>query len=416
LPAGVAQQLWLAFYPRAGFEPGEYRGALVIEPEHGDRLRVPLTLTVEPPVYPDEHTLALGMWDYTDRKGYVGLHAGNLAAAVAHMQSYGYNVPWASPGVLSRPGAEDFDADDKLTRQLDFSGLDAWVKMWPKAKYYAVFAHGPDNMAGAAAGTEQFNRRVGAWMRPAADHLRSMGVDLRRFLLLLVDEPGGGETDRLQLLWSRAVKASVPEFLIFTDPTHKAPHREGLKEMFEAADIICPYRTSYENGGQEVRDFYEELRAGGRQLWLYAIGAGPSRDYIAGARAQKWMVWAMQGAGSHFWSYGDVGRGGSRAGSWNTLAPTKALYTPVYLDADSVTDSKAWLAIIEGLQDYEYLRMLRDRVAETGKAGRQSPALERARTLLETLPNEIIRAAKAGDRASTDRGRLQVLDALMALQ
>jgi hypothetical protein len=33
----------------------------------------------------------------------------------------------------------------------------------------------------------------------------------------------------------------------------------------------------------------------------------------------------------------------------------------------------------------------------------------------ETLPTEIIKAALAGDRESTDRGRLQVLDALAAL-
>lgn len=36
----------------------------------------------------------------------------------------------------------------------------------------------------------------------------------------------------------------------------------------------------------------------------------------------------------------------------------------MYIDSMSVTDGKHWLAIIEGIQDYECLRMLRDRVAE----------------------------------------------------
>jgi hypothetical protein len=65
---------------------------------------------------------------------------------------------------------------------------------------------------------------------------------------------------------------------------------------------------------------------------------------------------------------------------------------------DSVCDGKHWLAIIEGIQDYEYLRMLRDRLAELEKAGRRSPALDRARKLLATLPPEAIEAADAGDR------------------
>lgn len=428
LPAGLARHLWLAFYPPASFTPGTYRGKLVVQPERGQRLQAPLTLTVEYLVYPDEHTLALGMWDYTNGNSQYGLKPSNLGAALKQMQSYGYNVPWASSGVLSSPVAADFDAKDKLTQPLDFSGLDAWLDRWPKAKYYAVYMYVSGNptrinFAGSEVGGEQFNRRVGAWMRAIAEHLRARGTAPRKLLLLPVDEPGGGDYDRWQYLWARAIKAAVPEFVVFCDPSNAMPHKTGLREMFESADILCPYRQHYVDGGEAVQGFYEELRAGGRTLFMYAIGAGPARNPVSNMRAQSWLVWQMKGSGSFYWAYADTGRYGrpgteryQNMGTWNTLAPTVELYSPVYLDATSVTDSKSWIAYIEGAQDYEYLVMLRARVEQLEKAGKRGPALDRARKLMATLPEKVIKAATVdGDRTATDRGRLQVLDALLAL-
>jgi hypothetical protein len=59
--------------------------------------------------------------------------------------------------------------------------------------------------------------------------------------------------------------------------------------------------------------------------------------------------------------------------------------------------------------------MLRDRMVESEKAGRSSPALARARELLQTLSEGAIKAAAQGDRDAFDGARLKVLDALLAI-
>jgi hypothetical protein len=120
----------------------------------------------------------------------------------------------------------------------------------------------------------------------------------------------------------------------------------------------------------------------------------------------------MKGTGTGFWCYGPGGDGFT---SWNTFAADTELYSPAYVGVDRVDDGKHWLAIIEGIQDYEYLRMLRDRIAELEPAGRQSPALDRARELLQALPAEALKAAAAGDLDAFDRARLKVLDAMLEL-
>lgn len=420
LPAGISRQLWLAFHPGADVKPGAYQGAVVIETSDGERLHVPLSFTLEPLTYPNEHTLSFGMWDYAYPKtgAQYGINPDNLAAAVAHMRSYGYNVPWSHiyPWVTE----ENFDDGDRLVKPPDMSRFDAWVALWPDARYYAVFFGSwpvsADRYAGVEIGSEKFTRRVAAVMRFWADHVRSLGIEPRRILLLTVDEPSTrNKASPRSLLWARTIKAAVPEFTLFVDPTDHEPQEVGLREMYEAHDILCPHINYYLGDSQASRDFYEKLRAGGRELWLYNTSGGPaSLDAIAHHRGQQWKLWPIQGTGTHYWAYADVG--GSPGGSWNQFAASGEIYTKVYLDRTSVTDGKHWLAIIEGIQDYEYLRMLRDRITELEVAGSRSASLDRARKALGTLPEEAIKAADAGDLDAYDHARLKVLDVLLTLR
>ena len=236
LPAGVSRQLWLAFHPGAETEAGEHAGAVVVEAEGADALTVPLAFTLDPVDYPDEHTLSFGMWDYAYGRGSYGLTPDNIPAAIAHMQSYGYNVPWSH--IFAWVPAEGFNEQDELVQQPDLTRFDEWVDQWPDARYYACYMYVGTSYAGAEMGTERFNRRVGATMRAWAEHIRAREMDPSRVMLLLVDEPGGGEADRRSLLWAQAVRAAVPEFTLFTDPCHHKPHEDGLREMFEIHDIL----------------------------------------------------------------------------------------------------------------------------------------------------------------------------------
>ena len=415
LPAGISQQLWLSFHPQDIPAPGQYRGRVVVEMEEtGQKLESRLRLVVEPLQFPDEPTLALGMWDDTDSGGHYDLNERNLPAALAHMQSYHYNAPWASPKVFPHPQASDFDAAGNLMKPLDMVSFDDWVAMWPGARYYMVFANVSTTFAGAALGTPEFNQRVGSAMRAWAEHAREIGIDPHRIGILLVDEPRTAEQDRRILAWAEAIKAGAPELLIFEDPIHAAPQNAEVQEMFKICDILCPSIYEYRRGGAAAAQFYDKLRRDGRQLWFYDCGGGPPvKDAIGYYRAPEWECWKAQATGIGFWAYGDAG---GIANSWNQLGATRIVYSPVYIDSDSVTDGKHWRAIIEGIQDYEYLRMLNDRVAELKAAGNTSEAFAQVEKLLATLPDQVLAGCAAGDTAACDRGRGRVLDALLALK
>jgi ribosomal protein L31E len=89
-----------------------------------------------------------------------------------------------------------------------------------------------------------------------------------------------------------------------------------------------------------------------------------------------------------------------------------------------VTDAKNWEGVREGVQDYEYFVMLRQRVAELDAKGATGPAVDAARKLLTDGPVEVTSAinekilewSKPKDRGIMDRVRVQVLQALTQLR
>jgi len=81
-------------------------------------------------------------------------------------------------------------------------------------------------------------------------------------------------------------------------------------------------------------------------------------------------------------------------------------------------------ALREGVEDYEYLVMLRDRIAEAEKGGAKNKALENAKRLLAEAAPRVCCApgandflwAQEKDRAVADRVRVEILEALVALR
>ena len=250
---------------------------------------------------------------------------------------------------------------------------------------------------------------MGRWV----DHARDTGVDAAKIGVLLVDEPSGGVADKRILAWASVIKAAAPEIVIFEDPRHTDPRNAETPEIFEICDILCPPMRHYSQRSDDFRAFYQEMTSPTGQLWFYSCGRGPmTNDAIAHYRAQQWRGWRAGAAGTAFWAYGDAGRAHS---SWNSLAAQSEIYTPVYIDDDSATDGKHWLGIIEGAEDYEYLRMLRDKIEQLETGGQTHANLTAARKVLQSVPDDIITAVEKGDRAACDRGRLAVLDALVSL-
>jgi hypothetical protein len=164
------------------------------------------------------------------------------------------------------------------------------------------------------------------------------------------------------------------------------PDQSKVQELYDLIDIFCPPLSVYKKGGKPVKDFYAKQVARGAKLWIYQNGVIENSDPYWHHRLQEWRCWNNGMAGTGFWAYCDAGDGGS----WNPYVATAPHYSPVYISPGAIHDGKHWEAVREGIQDYEYLLLLRDYIAEAKKQGRSDDVVAHASKVLADAPKKVL--------------------------
>ena len=78
--------------------------------------------------------------------------------------------------------------------------------------------------------------------------------------------------------------------------------------MFEAVDILCPYRNPFLARDDAYRQLFLDAQKQGKELWFYnADGPARSFDPFSFYLVQEWHAFAIGAKGSHYWAFGDSG-------------------------------------------------------------------------------------------------------------
>ena len=396
VPAGMSRQIWLSF-KRPTLNAGLYNATVSAVAENVS-LSVPLSLRIYDFDFPKEPRLHVGGWDYLDGNGnsYKGQNC--IEATVAMMRSIYVDSPWARAGVL--PKDAKFDADGHLLNadQLDYSEWEKWTARWPGARIYCVFVSVKRKFNNEPMGTPRFNRMVSEYYSAWAKGLKSRGIDSKNVVLLLVDETMTREQDERIIAWARPIHASKAGFLIYEDPRWKNLSN-GDPEMYNSADILCPSAVQMTNADdvEAFKKFFTDYRDKGKTLWLYAC-KGPARllDPITYHRGQEWRAFEIGAKGSFYWA---LGCGGGIGDSWHPFRQPGTEYSPFMVSPKGPMDAKQSEGLREGVQDYEYLCMLRDRIAELKAKGVKSETLAKAEKLLAEAPARALRLTAVPDAA-----------------
>ena len=412
-PSGLTRQVWFTLHP-TNISAGLYHGMIVVS-GGTQKIEVPLTLNIYPFHFPEQPTLHLGGWDYTDTDNFSGVTPENRDKIIRHLREHFVDSPWGTAAVLPFP-----DSGDKGITQPDTSRFDVWLQRWRGARQYCVFLDVKKQLSGSPMGTPEFVEKVKQWITFWANHAKLQGVKPEQLNLLLVDEPHTPEQDEIILQWSNAIHAVGAGVKIWEDPTHKDILKAN-QEMLAGCDVLCPNRWLILNASSELRDYFIKRQKQGLDLSLYSC-KGPARelDPYSYYRLQPWVCWELGAHASYFWSFTDTGG----ASSWNEYKLSGDAYTPLFIDDASVTAGKQIEAIREGLEDYEYLVMLQDRIADLTKRKPESDILDHARKLLVDAPGQVIHStgansrqwSKQKDRNPADEMRLKILEMLTEIQ
>jgi len=370
VPAGMTRKVWVTI-DSSKVPAGSYKSTFVV-----NGADVPMQLDVSSVVM-DRPRLSLGMWDYINGSGSRGITLKNRESALKLMRSHFVDTPWATNAVLPNPGAADFDAQGNLKSKLDFSKLDEWIKLWSGARRYFVYASKTperSTFAGAKMGTAEFDARVGSWAKAISAHVKELGLKPAQLGLLLVDESHSDEQDAVIAAWAKAINAAAPELTLFSDPMWARPDQTKIQDAITQMDILCPKPTTYTKGGKAVEDYFAGLQQQGKELWFYQC-SGPVRPYNPQQyyRYQPWLAFNAGATGQGFWAFGDISGAST---SWNEYSTTRATYAPVFIDQDTIYNSIHWDAVREGMEDYEELAMLQDKIKNSNDAAWKTQAQE----------------------------------------
>lgn len=448
LPSGMTRQVWMSFHP-VGVKPGIYKGEIRVRPANecgiaariarwilsgfNQGLRVPLTVSIHPFRFPDKPRLSLSMWDYT-HKPYVtyALTESNVNIAIADLRAHFVDTPWAHRAAACWPEKEDFDQDGNLVKPLRTTGFDNWIRDWKDSRNYFIFLGINANkfdFAGETMGTPRFNKMVRSWAAAFAAYAAKKGISPRQIGLHPLDEPGEPEEYRINTVWAEQIKAGAPEFVLFTDASTWGKRWEKRSPEFEKMlagyDIFCPLRPSYHGMDEAKQQILRSSGSKAKQLWFYSC-IGPARlfDPYYYHRLQAWQCWRNNAVGMAFWNYWNS-YPESGCSAWNEFMAAHESFGVVYTTPDSVTDGKHWEAVREGVEDYEYLAMMRDRIAELKAKGIDAPDIADAERLLAAVADETAPGyydarlqnwSDFKDRSVADRARTRVLRALTTLK
>ncbi len=428
VPAGCTRQVWLSF-DRPTAKPGTYSATLIAKPGSGNYLKTPdidskhrpivakLTLTIYNKEFPARPTMHVGGWDYVNGGNYYYKSPGNLIPKLALMKDIYVDSPWATSAVM--PQGAQFDKEGTLTNEesLNYANWNQWTALFPDARNYCVFWSVGKTFQKAQMGTPMFEKKLGEYLNAWCRYLKKTGVNPKQLVILLLDEPHNHEQDATIIAWAKAIKATCPDITLFEDPTYLDPTK-ALPELFTCVDILCPHTPHRVSGGKTFRDFYVKQREDGRTLWLYSCH-GPSRllDPITYHRGQMWHAFDMGAVGTFYWA---LGCGGGIGDSFKAYSQSGTEYSPFFVSPTGVMQSKHSEALREGVQDYEYMVMLREKIANLRQQGKTAQA-DKAQTLLDASIARVLDTItvasnaweKEKDRSVMDQARIAILKALV---
>ena len=372
IPPFETAQLWITL-DAVGLEAGDITWELALRSVEPDptEVVVPINLTIHPLSLPRPRPLRFCLWVYDG--GDLGT---DKPSVLRDLIEHGTTV-FFGPS----PAAE-CDAQGNLAKPLDFTALDEAVgRLQPRGKLLFLSPQAP--IKGAPFLSEEWKKAFIEYLRQWASHMTELGLDYSDWALYPYDEPSTPFADTTINLVKVAqiVREADPKIWIYTDPTSGTTMK--TVEMFTGLiDIWCPSAELLERLGEEL---VPVAKSAGKEVWFYdASGRAKTLSCPGLYRWRFWYAWNMGFTGAGWWTYAH--HGPSR---WDGPNETNDFFATVYEGSDGPVASKRWEVAREGIEDYEYLYLLRQSIDDAKSRGVSDERLADARELLAKIPVEM---------------------------
>jgi len=410
-------------------EAGDYEGTVTVSTDKGSK-SLPLHLTVYPLMLPDERHLMVTEWYTTGNfKRFHNIDSSDSESFYEMLKVYAQNMAEHRQNVFSVSldlftGRQD--ADGKL--KFDFSRFDKWAEVfWNTGRmdlletgFVARFGQGDWSsneivLRDFRVQKESTNQLITVpgkdflpQFLPAFEkHLREKGW-LEKTVFHIADEPSNHNV----MGWREA-----SNFVHTYAPTIRRIDAIETTHCFDRLEIWVPkldhLATWY--------DVYKKAQCQGYELWFYTVGifqkgSLPNKTVdvpLIESRILHWLNYRLGLKGYLHWGFNHwtddpfTAPGEHRGDGWH-----------VYPKKDGLINSLRWEQMRNGIQDYEYLWLLENKLKkiEDTLAERVSAIIEPSRRPVE-ISSRVVRAINEYDKnpATLYIAKKQIIDELLDL-
>lgn len=421
IPAGDTAKVWLQLNVPADYRTGRHKGVLVLKAEGGRKARLPFFFEVSDNVLPkpSEWRYHLDLWQNPFAVArYFGVelwseeHFAKMRPLMELLASAGQKVVTAT--ILNRPwNGQTEDPFGPMVEKkkssdgswtYDYSVFDRWVEFmfslgidsqvncysmipWSQRFDYTDAETGQRETFVAKPGSPEYNSYWTSFLADFASHLKDKGWFDRTAIAMDERE----EADMAAAL--SVIRTADPDFKIaLTGDYHKSVEPEIYDMCFS---LTQPFQ-------KEVLE-----RRNGQGLvttWYVSCSSSMPNIFMASDPAEAvWMGWytaAKNYSGMLRWAYNSWTAFPTRDARFRTWPAGDCYF--IYPESSSVRMQR----LIEGIQDYEKVNILRSRWEEEGRTDKLE-ALDAALKVFEVDTLRIHGAADAVNSARRIIGELQ---------
>lgn len=421
-PAGKNSSVWITVYASATTPAGEYKGTVDVIAAGIGKVTVPVSLHVWKFALPSVSRLRTaygnGMtWPFK-YQGAATLEQQRKLVELYNLDFFKHRVSPFLPYATYEPKVTEQGGEVKI----DFSDFDVAIqKFFPYVNSFMLPRFGMGDDVGLGKGSDGDRMKID-YMRQVAEHLTDKGV-LSKGYDYITDEP---QPDAYDGIVQAAKDVRMADQRIKILLTKKVEDK-----LIGSVDIWVPIGPDFD----EQR--CKERQAKGEEVWWYHC-CGPHHPYpnyfidypATDLRMFHWMTWRYGLNGILYWETcywqdnpwqvpmsqtpGHTGNWGN--GDGHLLYPATRAPSNQFV-AKGPVDSIRWETIRDGIEDWDYFRILQDKIDAATDAKKATSAYTAAQDALK-LVNECTKSMTdyCQDPSRTESIRLKVAVAIEGMK
>lgn len=417
VPKGQTGQVWFTIRTNKNIAAGHYCYPVKIELQgkKTSSQTLPLNLTVKPFSFPEKRDIDAFTCAYflLPEKDACRKHLWeSREMAFQDLKDHYENRYILHTSYMPVPEIEK-DSNGKNVVKVDFSNFDYGLEVYKDKPFYLfVWKSGGrylKNFAGTgyAYPSPEWNELFSSWLTQWIEHIKSKGIGYDRFAMYPLDE----KPAELLSVAAKTIKDVDPKVKIFATLGFSYYSLADLKKVSPYVDMMCI--SSMAKG--EKLDF---LKKEGKHIWP-ENQPNPSKGLPP--YTMRWTMWKwydMGLNGCEAWAYNHASGPGSLWNDFDGVCQDENFVydgqTAPIKTTEAVIPSKQWEAWREGLQDWQYLKILEKLIGECRSKKVDEAILKESESLLKLQVRNVI--DNPSDASLAEKAKEKILEEIIKLK